>query len=250
MIDTIKVAGLRNNDYSQFLQNILSVIDRFDPDKLMSQEEYDNLLARSAAIKSALNKKQGSDLTDELVALDDRRDEAVDAIAAIINSFSYHKDAAVKAAAGLLNNHLDSFGPSLTRQSLQNETSKIQKMVQGWNEKPELKAAVSLLGLDSWKAELEAANTAFDKLYVDRSVQKGDTAGEDNMFKKRTKATAAWYELRDHLEAWYTIKKKADPWATAITALNGVIKDYNSLLAGRGSKDGDDKSAGSGKLAA
>jgi predicted membrane chloride channel (bestrophin family) len=45
-------------------------------------------------------------------------------------------------------------------------------------------------------------------------------------------ANTAYFELRNHLNAWYTIRKKAEPFATAIAALNGVIADYSDVLAG------------------
>lgn len=237
MINSIKLSALRNNEYAQFFQNFLSALYRYDPSALLVQAEYDHLLAMITGIKGLLNEDTGSDMTNELVALDTRRDDAINGVTALINGSAYSSDASLKAAANLLMAHLAAFGPAIARESYQSETSKLQKIVLDWTDKPDLKAAIATLGLDKWKTELEAANTAFDTRYVDRSVATG-TADADRVYEKRPAINEAYNELREMLDAWYIVKKKTDPWATAIAAVNGVIKDYNELLAIRAGKEG------------
>ncbi len=237
MIDAIKVAGLRNNEYTQFIQNFLTVVQRYDATALQVQDEYNKLLALSNSIKGMLNEGSGSVITNELVALDARRDDAINGIIALINGFTYSKEAAKKEAANLLTTHLSGFGV-IARDAYQSETSKLQKIADDWANKADLQAAVTSLGLADWKAEMIAANTAFDARYVDRSVDSGlASTSEDKVYNKRPEINAAYYELREQIDAMYIVKKKVAPWSTVTAALNGVIKDYNDLLASRGSAD-------------
>ena len=62
------------------------------------------------------------------------------------------------------------------------------------------------------------------------------STSEDKVYNKRPEINAAYYELRDQINGYYTVKKKAAPWSTVTAALNGVIKDYNNLRASRGTQ--------------
>lgn len=55
MISYIKLAGLRNNEYSLFLQNILSTVQRFDPKALEVEEKYNKLWAIADSFKGLTN---------------------------------------------------------------------------------------------------------------------------------------------------------------------------------------------------
>ena len=234
MISPLKITALRNNEYTQFMQNFLNVVQRYDPAVLLVQDEYNKLLALINFMKGMLNEGSGNAITDELVALDTRRDEAINGIMALANGYTYSMDPAKKAAANLVVTHLAAFGV-IARDAYQSETSKLQKIAADWTDKADLAAAIAALDLADWKAEMVAANTAFDNRYVDRSVDAGlSSTSEDKVYNKRPEITAAYYELRDQIDAQYIVKKKAAPWSTVTAALNGVVKDYNDLLSSRG----------------
>lgn len=161
MIDAIKFSALRNNEYTQFMQNFLNVVQRYDPSALLVQDEYNKLLSLVNTIKGMLNEGTGSVVTDDLIALDSRRDEAINDILALVNGYTYSPDPAKKAAANLLTNHLAGFG-NIARDSYQSETSKLQKLVADFTNQTDLASAITALDLGSWKTEMEAANIAFD----------------------------------------------------------------------------------------
>ena len=236
MIDSIKLSSLRNNEYAQFIQNFLTVVQRHDAATLQVQEEYDKLLSLLNSIKAMLNEGSGSVITDELVGLDIRRDEAINGIIALVNGYTYSKDATKKAAANLLATHLAGFG-AIARDAYQSETSKLQKIAADWSSEPGLQTAAAALNLSDWQAEMIAANTAFDTRYVDRSVDNGmASTSENRVYNKRPEINAAYNDLRDQIDGYYIVKKKVAPWSTVTAALNGVIKDYNALMASRGTQ--------------
>jgi len=241
MINGITLSALRHNDVSQYMNNVVTLVGQYDPAALMVQDEYTVLQTNAASFQRLLNAMQGNTITAELEQLDLQRDNAINGIIFTVTGATYSSNPATKAFGYLLQTHLSAFGPTISRESYQNETNKIQNIVADWNDKPDLKAAVTGLGLDAWKADLETANNAFDARYVARSIDKG-TSTMDNVKTKRAELNQMYYDLRDALDARYTINKKTqpEPFLSAIKAFNGLVKDYNDLLARKGYSNGEE----------
>ena len=52
--------------------------------------------------------------------------------------------------------------------------------------------------------------------------------------EKRLKANNAYYKLRNALNAHYVINNRAEPFATVVVSLNGLINNYKEMHARRG----------------
>lgn len=233
MINSIHLYSLRNGEYSQFILDTLSFIQKNDPKKLMVEYQYDQLLAISHDIEKLFKMEQGSILSDELMALDERRDDAINGLTTIINGHAYSTDPEVKANAKLLANHLAIFGSGIAKDSFQSETSTIRNIIADWDQKPELLAALTALNLLPWKKELTEANNLFSQLYLTRAENAG-SANPANIKSKRAEANNAFYKLRDRLNSYYDINEGAEPFGKTVNAINGLISYYNNLLARRG----------------
>ena len=109
----------------------------------------------------------------------------------------------------------------------------MRNILNDWESKPELTAAITALNLGTWKADLAAANTLFAAKYLDRAQETG-AASPENIKNKRTEANEAWYALRDLINAHFIIEKGAAPYGPTVTFINGLIEYYNNLIARRG----------------
>jgi len=105
-----------------------------------------------------------------------------------------------------------------------------------WENKPELQEALNALGLNTWKAELKAANDAFMDAYTRRNEEFA-AANPESLRTKRLEANAAYYKLRDRLNGHFEVNDGAEPWATVSSLANQKISNYNALLARRSSTD-------------
>lgn len=77
MITGIDLAKLHNPEFLQFNRNVLSVIATGNKTTLKVAAENDALEALITQIANLFKTDTGSDITDELTALDIRRDDAI-----------------------------------------------------------------------------------------------------------------------------------------------------------------------------
>ena len=232
-INSIELYKLRNGEYTQFLLDVLSLVQKNDPAALLVQPQYNQLLALSQGIENLFKVGQGNALSDELVLLDERRDNAINGISALVAGHVYSPDATVKANAKLLADHLAIFGSGIARDNFQSETASLRNIANDWDNKPELIDALTALGLMPWKTEMTTANTLFGEKYLARAEDAG-SASPDTIKAKRLEANNAYYKLRDRLNSYYVINDGADPFGKTVNSLNGLIDNYNTLLSRRG----------------
>ena len=231
-INSLDLPKLRNAEFLQYSNDAIGIIQRGDPATLNVATSYNAFKAVTAEIESLFKTDLSSPITASLQELDARRDDAISGIILTVQGYTYHFAPTTAAAAKTLDHHLSIFGGGIARSNLQSETATINSIVADLRGKPELVAAVAVLGLDSWITELDTANQTFSAKYLDRTQEMG-AASPDTIRAKRLEAAAAWYKLRDKLDAYYEINEGAEPWATTMNSLNALINQYNTLIASR-----------------
>lgn len=235
MITSIDLAKLRNSEFLQFMTDCLGIVNLNNATTLQVKQQYSSLQAITKTIETLFKIDPSNSLSDELQALDARRDAAINGIAELINGYTYHYDDATKAHAITLSKHLAIFGIGIAKNNYQSETTILRSIINDWNTQPKLTAALTTLNLMSWKTELETANNAFATKYLTRTQQLG-AANPDSIPNKRIEAINAYYTLRDRIDAFFTVNEGAVPYSKAVNELNALITQYNTLLAGRQAK--------------
>ena len=221
MITAIDLAKLRNAEFLQFGATFAGLIEANNPVVL-------NVGAQHAAFKVKLTEMSGlfklekvSPITQELVLLDERRDKAINGMTAVINGFCNHFDAATAQAANLLTGSLNLYGVGVARLNTQAETSTLNGIINDWETKPELIAAIIMLGLAGWLAELKTANQLFAQKYIQRTQEYG-AANPDTLKAKREETMVAYYELRKFIDA-NSIINPSVAYEKLINELNALI---------------------------
>jgi len=232
MINAIDLRNLRNSEFLQFSNDFLGLVLLNDPRALKVQPQYDNLKAAANTIEALFKADRGSLMTDELVALDLRRDTAITGITGYVQSLTYHFKEDIRTQASALAANLANYDAGVAKQNYQSETAIINSILTDWTEKPALKAAVAALNIADWQAELADANTAFNAKYLARTQEMG-AASPDTIKEKRQETTLAYYTLRDFINSYYTLNEGAEPYHKTVNELNALISQYNNLLAGR-----------------
>lgn len=239
MIDSIKLHNLRNGELNQFMADTLAIVNNNDPAGLKVQAKYDALAAARSVLSSLFKRSQSNPITPEIEAADLRRDNAVNGLAAIADGHTCHWDPEIRKQGAVLAKYLDMHG-NIARDNYQSETNTLNAIVADCKARPELAAAVAALQVGGWLTEIEAANNAFNALYLARTENEGDTATDSQLKAERVKAYGLWYDLRNHLVAHATISEKAEPYNKAVNRLNALIAQYNGLLAARAGRNGND----------
>lgn len=234
MINRITLMSLRNGEFAQFIADVLATTKNNDPALLKVQIQYDQLLQDSISLEKLFKTPVNTALSDALLALDERRDNALNGILTLVNGYNYSTDSTIKYAAQILKKHLSVFGTGVARDNYQSETATIRSIIDDWDNMPEYDIALDALNLVTWKNELEIANNQFAKQYLARAQEAG-MASPDTLKAKRLETNTAFYALRNNIDAYFTINNGAAPFGNTVASLNGLIDNYNALIARRGS---------------
>jgi len=232
MITGIELPRLRNAEYIQFIENCLALTQANDPVALNVQAQYDDLLYMLVMLEGLFVTEKGSDITDDVSALDTRRDRAITGFSLLINGYTYYFDPVTAKHADTLKRQIEQYGSRIAKGNYQAETAIIDNLLNDLNTKPELADAIAALHLKDWKAELQAANVAFNAACLLRTQQLG-AATKDRLFAKRQETNEAYYKLRDFINSYYTIHEGAEPYSKATDELNALIDQYNTIMATR-----------------
>lgn len=232
MITSIHLNNLRNSEFLQFSEDFLGLVLLNNPDTLKVKPQYDKLRLATDMVDALFKADRGSLMTDELVALDERRDTAITGISLHVQSLTYHFNESIRTQADALAANLANYDAGVAKQNYQAETAIISSILTDWAEKPALKAAIDALKIADWQAELATANTAFNTRYLTRTQELG-AASPDTIKEKRLEATQAYYTLRDFITSYHTLNEGAEPYNKTVKELNALITQYNNLLAGR-----------------
>lgn len=238
MIAAIDVKKLRNPEYLQFSKDMLQIINNIGAEALQVVAPYNAFAAITTVIDNFYKVAQGSEITSEMLLIDERRDSAVVGISKIVDSMTYHFDEAKQVAATTLSKALALYGKRIAKQNYQAETETITSMVRDLTTKPNLVAAVAQLGITDWVTEMQTANTLFNTTFIARAEELGANATE-SVGSKRAESAALYFKLRDKINAQYIINDGADPFKTAISKIDIVISSYQNLLAHRATKHFD-----------
>ena len=231
MIQSIDLTKLRNGEYIQFTSDVLKIVELNNPTTLQVNEKFDAMSTIKTELEALFKKSTENPITAEIENLDKRRDNAVSGILGMINSYGFHYDGAVSGQAKVVQNYLKLYTNNIAQENYNAETATINNIVNDFENKPELLAALTELHLIEWKDELKDANTKFNVTYIART-QDLATATPDTLKSKRLVANTAYYELRDRIDAFAVINPSA-LYTKTISEIDALITQYNTLLAGR-----------------
>ncbi len=233
MIQSIRLQSLRNGEYIQLMLDVADMVNENDPAALKVEAKLTALQQEVNELEELFKIAQGNIITDELIALDTRRDNAFVGIQTLINGHSYSTNAANQLAARQLQLHISNFGSNIARDNYQSQTTTIRNILDDWNRQADLQAAINTLLLNDMVAELAAANALFAERYKVRAKAIGNASNESISLRRET-TNLAYYALRERLNAFWVIEEGAEPYATVTKNINGLLTNYLNLLNRRG----------------
>ncbi|MEW7278455.1 DUF6261 family protein [Aquimarina sp. 2201CG1-2-11] len=221
----------RNGEYLQYMTDFLELLKKQDVEALQLTEPKALLTPIVDNIDAAFKQSQRSELTQEVIALDERRDRAIVGLKAVTSSYQYHYNKNVVDAATALNDNIVSHGDTIQRLSYQEETAVINSIVKDWETETVLQAAVTKLSLGNWLSELKESNERFSARYLDRV---GETAISPSIdiHTLRTQATEAYRIVISHIQAHATLSGLA-AYTTILNQVDILARQYNQVVDNR-----------------
>ncbi len=230
-MNTPYFARYRHSEFLQYLVDVLTIADKEDLNALQLQSQRDQLQTLVDQIDDLFNRSQASSITQQLIAIDDRRDRAIVGIRAYIESHQYHFDTTLVNASTALRNDLNRHGNNIPRLSYQEETIVLSKIIEDWTTVTELSNAVTTLNLSSWLTELQEANTIFADTYIDR-VAETSANPATTIIGLRVDAIAAYRQLLAHIQA-HAILGTNIVYNTLDTQISTLAGQYNQVVENR-----------------
>lgn len=235
-MNTLKIEKLRNGEFIAVGKDFISFIEAANPATLGLGAAYSSFKSSWEELDKYFMLERGSILTDDLIALDNRRDDALVGIRTVAEGYGRHFDVASKGASERILACIDKYGSAIHRQNFLAETETIRNLVQDFENDVPVKNALTALGLTAWVAELKDANNAFNQTYLQRT-QEASERPDESMATRRKPAIEVYRTLVKTIDA----KNILDPSAALTSlmgSLNALIDKYNQVIANRGgSKD-------------
>lgn len=232
-MNAIDLFKLRNAEYLQYMKDFTGIINLNNPTQLAIDVKLNAFVSKTDELESLYKKALASEKTQELLAIDERSDDALNGIYYFLLGSSYHFDSVTKRNAQVLLENMALYGSGIARLNYQAETATINNLIRDWESKPELTNALMAFNLLSWVNEMKAANEEFNIKYLSRTQEYGD-ASPETIKLKREEVNIAYYALRDRIDALHIlVETPPSPYATVINQLNALTDQYNVLLFNR-----------------
>ncbi len=232
MIDAIDLKNLRNAEYLQLTKDFCTIVSANDPAVLQVVPQHAALVTKTTELEVLFKTATANPITKELVEIDEQRDQDINGITAVAKGYIYCFDATISNAAKLIVENLGLYGSGIAVLNFQAETATLNSIVNDWETKPELVAALTTLNLISWRDHLKTVNNNFNTKYIERTQEYG-AASPETIKLKREETNAVYYQLRSFIDAFSVVNSSVAAYATTINELNALIAQYNTLLSKR-----------------
>jgi len=240
MFNTLNYQSLRNDEFIQLLSDVLTKCEQNDPDALNIRIQFDALKAGSLKLENSYLNIRGSELTDNILTIDNVRDSGITGITFLAKGYMHHYNPDFVDAGKRLLNHIKKYGTnanSIAAMNYQAETTALKDLIDYVKNDTKLNAAVTLLGLTDWFTNLDENNIEFNRLYLLRIDEEADKTKSD-LRELRKESLKQYRDLTDHLAANALINPSA-LYDTTINRINEIIDKYNNIR--RKGKSEDDE---------
>lgn len=221
----------RNAEYLQYMKDVLELLQDQDVIIQAVTEQQTTLQALVINIDDVFNQVQGSAITQEIIALDERRDRAIVGLRTVLEGYQSYFETTIAQAATALFNNIAAHGSSIYKLSYQEETAVLHSIITDWETETELSTAVTTLNLTEWLNELKTANTLFTTKYLER-VEETAANPTTTIITLREATTEAYRDLIAHLDAHQTLASDA-AYSVLLNQISVLAGQYNQVVDNR-----------------
>ncbi len=227
MLKNPKFSYLRNSQHINFIESLIEILEKHDPDLLYIRAVLDVLKAHYATMKEVFVTAQGSTITSDIEDTDMKRDSLYIGLKNVILAYNRHFNPAKKLAAKELTAHLKKYGKGIPDLEYNAETAVLQDLIEGIDSNTVLTAHTVTLTIDDWFSELKTVNNEFKGLYGLR-VETESQKTKLKLIELRDESVTHYRKLAEHFHA-ASIMHPAPVFELAEDELNELITTYNNL---------------------
>ncbi|WP_282015562.1 DUF6261 family protein [Marinifilum flexuosum] len=231
MIENMSFHALHRDEYFTFGKRVKEIFTGYELEPLNLKHPYDRVVAALTNLDEAMIKNSTAALTTEVVNKDIRRDDGFVALRNYLRACEKRLKPEWQKAARLVLNEIRVYGVNLHKESYSAESARLNNLLSDFENKPELKAAITLLLLTEWVAELKQAQAEFETAEKARIDAKASTS--------EIKTDEACLELRKTLEFLFQFMElnyqmtPSEEYKQIMRKINEVIAEFMSAIKAR-----------------
>lgn len=223
-----KIKDYRNKESIQYLNDTVSIYKAFDLKALKLDGFLTPLEKGNATLNQLFEIAKKNENTETIESLDERRDNAIVGIRKVADGYQNHFEQTTAQAGKLIVSHIDKYGSRISKLNYLAETTAINGVVSDMETDAAVVAAVALLNLSTWVAELKQANIDFNKMYLLRNTDLASQP-DQNIRDARVGIYPIFDLLMEKTASYYSAFEKKE-YKTILDQMDELSLKYNESI--------------------
>ncbi len=230
----VNLKQLWNSEYSIFVNQLVSIITKYQPELLHLKKVFEKLIAFLPDLVKIKAQELSNALSIQLYDLDVERDTLINYIIKQVNNMSKLNLPTIAPHVVVLNRFLDIHGRDIATANYNAETQRLNNLLADYHAKTDVKNAVIALNLLLIFEQLELINTSFANLFLQRTE---DIASVEKV-NARTIRKECDKAILDFIEGFEFCSTEYDTldYQTPAKEMNDLINYYKSQLKARATR--------------
>ena len=225
---------LWNTEYPLFIERIVEIVSKNNPDHLGLKKAYDRLNALVPELKNIQTYARTSTITDSLTAVDKKRDHLMRGLIKIVAGYKFLELHHYSDSAKTLYLSLSKYGKNFSRENYTSQTEKTKQFLEETNKNAEVANAITNLNLSHIVTELKNANEEFERLFRSRTEEISSRPNVD-VKALRAKIDDAANKLFAAIEFSITEYEDRD-YTPLVSQLTELLTYHKAQIKARGKK--------------
>lgn len=230
-INRLQLKNLWNSEYSIFVNQIVAIILKYQPEVLHLQKAFGKLTAMLPNLAKIKAQELGNELSNLLHELDSERDNLINAITAIVKALGKLSKLSIAPDVAVMKRFLTIHGSDISKANYISATERTRDLLADYDSKADVKAAALVLNLKMLFDELSVVNTQFATLFLQRTQEE---AAHEKVDARaiRTETDVILTAFFDAFEYCSSEYDELD-YVTPANELNDLIAYYKTQLKTR-----------------
>lgn len=227
----IKLQELKNGEYIQFFNDVLTIVKAEDSVKKNLEDYFIPLSIQVLKLEKAF-KIHGNQLTAKIEEVDEKRDSAYIGLKGFVKGCLKHIDPILQSYAEDVMHVLLKYGLNIAKLNYQAETENLKLLVNELYTLESEKGILTQLGIIQWVNELKMYNEEFSTLYLKRNDSYAEI-GLTSVTAGRNDANKLYSKMIELLDALIITKKDAFLFLVTRNKINALSHSYNEVISTR-----------------
>jgi len=162
---------LRNAEYCQFINIIVSIVSKYQPETLHLQRSFERLTAFMPQIAEIKAQEQSNIISKQLSAMNAERRTLIKSVFKQVKTFSKLSIDGTAEHVAVLNRFLNKHGSDIGTTNYNDSTKRFKDLLDDYHTNAEISTAASALQLVLLFNHLATINAQFDNLFIQRIME-------------------------------------------------------------------------------